>query len=163
MYISLLTITIVAAIVIFCWFRKPAKTAANAASEVIEMGADILHSGLSQLRDQVETATIISSVKNTLEVTAFLADHKEIVSKGVTVHSLYRGYQATIDKTTVGDKGRTLTPQQENALLRASFMETLNSLAPAVTEVQPEAQPQSQPQSTVQPTQADPDAEVCTF
>lgn len=159
MYISLLTITIVAAIVVFCWFRKPAKTAANAASEVIEMGADILHSGLSQLRDQVETATIISSVKNTLEVTAFLADHKDIVSKGVTVHSLYRGYQATVEKTTTDAKGRTLTAQQENALLRASFMETLNSLAPTAPEVQPEAQPQP----TVQATQADPNAEVFTL
>ena len=157
MYISLFTICILAAIVIFCWFRKPAKTAANAASEVIEMSADILHSGLSQLRDQVETATIVSSVKNTLEVTAFLAEHKDIVAKGVTVHSLYRGYQATIEKTTTGDKGKALTPQQENALLRASFMEALNSLsAPAPA---PEAQSQPTVQAT-QPTQADADAEV---
>lgn len=155
MYISLLTICILISIVVFCWFRKPARRIADEVAETVEISADILHGGLTQLRDQVETATIISNVKNTLEVTTFLAEHKDIVAKGITVHSLYRGYQATIEKVTTDTKGRTLTPQQENALLRASFMETLNSLSPAV-----ETQPQLQP--TVQPTQADPNTEVFT-
>lgn len=159
MYISLLTITIVAAIVVFCWFRKPAKSIANEVAETVEIGADILHGGLSQLRDQVEVAAITSSVRNTLEVLNVLQENKDLVEKGVTVHSLYCGYQATKADVTVGEKGRPLTDIQRKALLKAQFMSVLNDLAPQKT--QPETQPQ--PQSTVQPTQADPDAEICTF
>ena len=155
MYISLLTITIVAAIVIFCWFRKPARKIADEVAETVEIGADILHGGLSQLRDQVEVAAITSSVRNTLEVLNVLQENKDLIEKGVTVHSLYCGYQATKADITIGEKGRPLTDIQRKALLKAQFMSVLNDLAPQKTE--PEAQPTVQ---ATQPTQADADAEV---
>lgn len=155
MYISFVTICILVAIVVFCWFRKPARKIADEVAETVEIGADILHGGLSQLRDQVEVAAITSSVRNTLEVLNVLQENKDLVEKGVTVHSLYCGYQATKADITIGEKGRPLTDIQRKALLKAQFMSVLNDLAPQKTE--PEAQPTVQ---ATQPVQADPDAEV---
>ena len=151
MYISFVTICILVAIVVFCWFRKPARKIADEVAETVEIGADILHGGLSQLRDQVEVAAITSSVRNTLEVLNVLQENKDLIEKGVTVHSLYCGYQATKADITIGEKGRPLTDIQRKALLKAQFMSVLNDLAPQKTE--PEAQ-------ATQPTQADADAEV---
>lgn len=155
MYISLLTLSIIAAIVVFCWFRKPAKSIANEVAETVEIGADILHGGLSQLRDQVEVAAITSSVRNTLEVLTVLQENKDLVEKGVTVHSLYCGYQATKADITVGEKGRPLTDVQRKAVLKAQFLSVLNDLAPQKTES--EAKPTVQP---TQPTSANPSAEI---
>ena len=155
MYISFVTICILVAIVVFCWFRKPARKIADEVAETVEIGADILHGGLSQLRDQVEVAAITSSVRNTLEVLNVLQENKDLIEKGVTVHSLYCGYQATKADITIGEKGRPLTDIQRKALLKAQFMSVLNDLAPQKTE--PEAQPTVQ---ATQPTQADADAEV---
>lgn len=154
MYISLLTLSIIAAIVVFCWFRKPAKTIAESTSEVVQTSADILHAGLSQLRDQVEVANMTSSVKNTLEVMTLLQEHKTLVEKGITVHSLYQGFMASKADLTVGEKGRPLTDIQRKAVLRKQFMDVLNGLAPA-------AQPE--PQSSVKPAEANPEAEVFTL
>ena len=151
MYISFVTICILVAIVVFCWFRKPARKIADEVAETVEIGADILHGGLSQLRDQVEVAAITSSVRNTLEVLNVLQENKDLIEKGVTVHSLYCGYQATKADITIGEKGRPLTDIQRKALLKAQFMSVLNDLAPQKTE--PEVQ-------ATQPTQADADAEV---
>ena len=137
MYISLLTIAIITAIVIFCWFRKPAKTVANEIAETVEISADILHSGLSQLRDQVELASITSSVKNTLEVMTVLQEHKELVEKGITVHSLYQGFMASKVDYTVGEKGRPLTDAQKKAILKAQFLDVLKDIAPAQPTVKP--------------------------
>lgn len=157
MYISLFTICVLVSIVVFCWFRKPAKTIATEVAETVEISADILHSGLSQLRDQVEVASITSSVKNTLEVMTILQGHKELVEKGITVHSLYQGFMASKADITVDEKGRPLTDVQRKAVLKAQFLSVLNDLAPQKTE------PEAKPQPTVQPSQADPEAEVFTL
>lgn len=154
MYISLFTICVLVSIVVFCWFRKPAKTIANEVAETVEISADILHSGLSQLRDQVELASITSSVKNTMEVMVVLQEHKELVEKGITVHSLYQGFMASKADITVDEKGRPLTDVQRKAVLKAQFLSVLNDLAPQKTE------PEAKPQPTVQPQNADPNAEV---
>lgn len=156
MYISFVTICILIAIVVFCWFRKPARTIANEVAETVEISADILHSGLSQLRDQVELASITSSVKNTMEVMTILQEHKDLVEKGITVHSLYQGFMASKVDYTVGEKGKPLTEAQKKAILKAQFMSVLNDLAP---QTKPEVQPQPTVQAT-QPVQADADAEV---
>lgn len=155
MYISFVTICILVAIVVFCWFRKPAKTVANEIAETVEISADIIHSGLSQLRDQVEVAAITSSVKNTLEVLNVLQENKDLIEKGVTVHSLYCGYQATKADIAVGEKGRPLTDVQKKAVLKAQFMSVLNDLAP---QTKPEVQPQSQ--SAIKPSTPDNNVEI---
>ena len=153
MYISLVTLAIIAAIVVFCWFRKPARTIATEVAETVEISADILHSGLSQLRDQVELASITSSVKNTLEVMTVLQEHKELVEKGITVHSLYQGFMASKADYTVGEKGRPLTDEQKKAVLKAQFLDVLKDLAPAQSH-------QAQPQPTVKPSTPDNGAEI---
>lgn len=152
MYISFVTICVLVAIVIFCWFRKPAKSIANSVAEVAEVSTDIMHSGLSQLRDQVEVAAITSSVKNTLEVLTIIQDNKEIIEKGVTVHSLYCGLRATQADLLTDAKGKELNERQKIAVYKSQIMSLIN------TTTQPEAQPKPQP--AVQPAKANPNAEV---